>query len=106
MRLSLALVALTACYHFSHELRPPMPGEQLATFSEREGTWFNGFVGTGRIDTAKYCRSPVRTRLEVSATDVLISVATLLIYTPHTLSVTCARNEVLVLRSGATPASW
>ncbi len=98
MRPTLALVALTACYHFSHELRPASPGEPLVTFSEREGTWFNGFVGTGRFDTAKYCRSPVRTGLEVSATDVAISIATLLIYTPHTMTVTCAREDVLVER--------
>jgi hypothetical protein len=96
LRAAAALVALTACYRYSHELRAPAPGEQLVTFSEHEGTWFNGFVGTGRFDAAKYCRSPVRTGLEVSAIDVIVSIATLLIYTPHTMSVTCARAEALV----------
>jgi len=55
----------------------------------RKPTWLNGFVGTGRVVTAKYCEDPVRTELQVRATDVLISIATLLIYIPHTLYVTC-----------------
>jgi hypothetical protein len=56
---------------------------------ERAGTWLNGFLGTGKIDTSQYCSDPIRTELRVNASDVLISIATLLVYTPHTLYVTC-----------------
>lgn len=43
------------------------------------------------MDATRYCEQPVRTELEVTLTDVLLSVVTLLIYTPHTLRVTCAQ---------------
>jgi hypothetical protein len=37
-----------------------------------------------------YCDQPVRTELRVTAVDVLLSLVTVLIYTPHTLYVTCS----------------
>src|SRR3954463_396645 len=90
MRALAALIVITTgCYHFSYENRPAPPGERLVTYREHTGTWLNGFVGRGRIDVHAYCDSPVRTGLEVSAGDVLVSVLTLLIYTPHTQPVTC-----------------
>lgn len=85
-----AALASSGCYHFAFEQeRRPTPGARLVTYEERQPTYLNGFVGTGRVDTAKYCADPVKTELRVTAVDVLLSVATLLIYTPHTLSVTC-----------------
>src|SRR5262245_11468304 len=80
------------CYHFSFELpqQPPVaPPAATVTHTERVPTYVNGFVGTGRVDTSRYCANPIRTELRVTAADVLLSVATLLIYTPHTLTVTC-----------------
>ncbi len=92
-----ALVAPSAgCYHyvFEHQAEPASAQvarkpEALVTYSERVPTYLNGFVGAGKVDTGRYCADPVRTELRVTATDVLISGATLLIYTPHTLYVTC-----------------
>jgi hypothetical protein len=88
-RLLLAVMA-SGCYHFSFEQRSPPPGARLVVFKERPATHVNGFVGTGTVDVRKYCAEPIRTELRVTATDVLLSMATLLIYTPHTLYVTCA----------------
>jgi Bor protein len=82
-------VALVGCYHYEFVQRAPAPGESLVTHRERRPTWLNGLVGTGVTDTAQYCAHPVRTELRVEAIDVLVSLATLLIYTPHTLYVTC-----------------
>ena len=101
------LLALTGCYHFSFEQRPPTSTTfltstdgsitakpprvppRLVTYERTVPTYFNGFVGTGRIDTSQFCDEPVRTELRVNARDVLASVFTLLTYTPHTLYVTC-----------------
>jgi hypothetical protein len=86
----LALALGTGCYHYRFDLKAPSPAEgSSVTYEERVPTWLNGFVGTGHIDATRYCAQPLRTELKVTATDVLLSVATLLIYTPHTLSVTC-----------------
>jgi hypothetical protein len=91
MRLLLAVALLTGCYHYEfRQTAPPAPGMVLVTHVERRPTYLNGFIGTGRIDTSRYCDHPVSTELKVTGTDVLLSIATLLIYTPHTLSVTCA----------------
>jgi hypothetical protein len=100
MRFLLVAAVLTAgCYHYSFEQRTPAPGEQVVTHVVRAPTFFNGFVDTGRVDTSKYCADPVRTELKVRASDVLISIATLLIYTPHTLYVTCpAASDITVTR--------
>lgn len=87
--LSLLLLAPSGCYRYRFELRPEPPESRLVTHEMRVPTYLNGFVGTGRVETARYCEQPVRTELEVTATDVLLSVVTLLIYTPHTLRVTC-----------------
>jgi hypothetical protein len=84
-----AVVLASGCYHYSFEQRQPAPGETLTRHTIRAATWINGFVGTGRVDTAQYCAHPVRTELQVRASDVLLSLVTLLIYTPHTLYVTC-----------------
>jgi hypothetical protein len=90
-----ALLGLLAsgCYHFSFEQRPAPPGARLVVHKERPATYVNGFVGTGAVDVKKYCADPIRTELRVTATDVLLSMATLLIYTPHTLYVTCAEPQ-------------
>jgi hypothetical protein len=91
----LMLGCTTGCYHFRFEQQtpPPPPEARLVTYEERVPTYLNGFIGTGIVDTTRYCARPVRTELRVSALDVLLSVGTLLIYTPHTLSVTCAARE-------------
>lgn len=92
MRVAPVVVAaalVSGCYHYAFEQRPPAAGEALQRHAIRVPTWLNGLVGTGRVDTAQYCARPVRTELEVRATDVLLSIVTLLIYTPHTLYVTC-----------------
>jgi len=88
-----ALLLASGCYHYSFEQRRAQPGEQLVTFTKRAPTYVNGLVGTGTLDARRYCADPVRTELEVRATDVLISIATLLIYTPHTLRVTCGTAD-------------
>jgi hypothetical protein len=86
------LVALAplGCYHFAFDLPRAGPAPPTTvTYTERVPTYVNGFVGTGRVDASRYCSDPIRTELRVTAADVLLSMATLLIYTPHTLSVTC-----------------
>jgi hypothetical protein len=105
--LSLALPALVCgCYHFTFDQEPPMTPsaspagsvatapppapKKVVTYEERVGTYLNGFIGNGRVETARYCERPVRTELRVTAIDVLFGVGTLLIYVPHTLYVTCA----------------
>lgn len=98
--LALVLASTPGCYHYAFEQREAPPGTPLVTRSERVPTFLNGFVGEGRVDTRRYCEHPVRTQLVVSATDVLLAVGTLLIYTPHTLSVTCPAAE---LREPARP---
>jgi hypothetical protein len=85
--LALLLLSTAGCYRF--EQRPEPPGAALVTHEERVPTYLNGFLGTGRLETARYCEQPIRTELQVTATDVLLSLVTLLIYTPHTLRVTC-----------------
>ncbi len=90
--LSLALLALAGCYRYRFEQRAePPPEPRLITHEVRVPTYLNGFLGTGRVDTTQYCERPVRTELEVTAPDVLLSLVTLLLYTPHTLRVTCER---------------
>jgi hypothetical protein len=83
------------CYHFAFDLAPPDTGAASETVSyvSRPPTYVNGFFGTGKVDTKAYCAHPLRTELHVSATDVLISIATLLIYTPHTLTVVCPAGD-------------
>jgi hypothetical protein len=97
------VLALTGCYHFSFEQRTPAGTTtvtssdgsitarptHLVTYERTVPTYFNGFVGTGLIDTSQYCDQPVRTELKVNTRDVLASIFTLLTYTPHTLYVTC-----------------
>lgn len=89
MRFVVFFVLCAGCYHYSFEQRQQRAGEREVTHARRSATWLNGFVGTGEVDTDRYCADPIRTELRVNATDVLISIATLLIYTPHTLYVTC-----------------
>lgn len=104
-RLRVALIALVGaalagCYHFEFVQNPPtttltssdgrpVRPKRLVTYTESVPTYLNGFVGTGKVDTSKYCARPIRTDLRVTSTDVFVSFWTLLIYTPHTLSVTC-----------------
>jgi hypothetical protein len=99
---TLFATASAGCYHYTFEFRrpplsaglAPVPGvaaydPNVIVYTERVHTWVNGFVGNGRLDVRMFCRNPIRAELKVTATDVLISAATLLIYTPHTLTVTC-----------------
>lgn len=88
----LVAAALAGCYHYTFEERPA--NGPTITYRERRPTWFNGFVGNGRVDTSKYCAHPVKTELRVTASDVALGVGTLLIYTPHTLFVTCERPRL------------
>jgi hypothetical protein len=98
----------TGCYHFAFEQRPPTsttfvtssdgsisarPPGRLVTYERTVPTYFNGFVGTGRIDTSQFCDQPVRTELKVNTRDVLASLFTLFTYTPHTLYVTCEEER-------------
>lgn len=86
---AVVLVTGTSCYHYAFEQRRPDPESRLVTHVERRPTYLNGFVGTGTVETVQFCDAPVRTELRVTAIDVLLSLATLLVYTPHTLTVTC-----------------
>jgi hypothetical protein len=118
-----AIFASIGCYHFAFDLPPPegacaaagtapTPAAQGRTrasagaggegragvgatveYVSHPPTYVNGFVGTGRVDTRVYCAHPLRTELNVGVGDVLISMATLLIYTPHTLTVVCPAVE-------------
>jgi hypothetical protein len=98
MRLCLVLAGLllsSSCYHYRFRHGPAAgTGEagRTVTYEIRSATYLNGFVGTGEVDVGKYCPDPVHTELRVRASDVLLSLATLLIYTPHTLYVTCPRD--------------
>lgn len=91
-------VLATGCYRYTFEQRARAPGEQVVTHVERRPTWFNGFVGRGEVYTQKFCAHPIRTELKVNASDVLLSAVTLLIYTPHTLYVTCPEREDVTRR--------
>jgi hypothetical protein len=91
--LCLATVMLTGCYHYQFVQRAPAPGKTLVTYSERQPTWLNGFLGTGEVDARRYCANPVQTELRVEPLDVLLSIATILIYTPHTMYVTCEADS-------------
>ena len=91
MRALALLVLVAGCYHYTFEHRAPAPGEQLVRHEHRVPTYINGLVGTGTVDVTRDCAQPVRTELQVRPTDVLLAVVTLLIYTPHTLYVVCAR---------------
>jgi hypothetical protein len=95
-------ISSTGCYHYTFQHRPESAAlkggsekdeKALVTYKERRPTYLNGFVGNGEIDTTRYCAEPVRTELRVTAVDVLISFGTLLIYTPHTLYVTCEASS-------------
>jgi len=86
-------LVLSGCYHYSFEQRPRSARHDVTVFKERRPTYLNGFIGTGKVDTSAYCEQPLRTELRVTGTDVLLSLATLLIYTPHTLYVTCPRAD-------------
>jgi hypothetical protein len=94
----------SGCYHFEFEHQgatTPAGAGRTVTYKQRRPTYLNGFIGTGRIDTTRYCAEPVKTELRVTATDVLISVVTLLIYTPHTLYVTCSEPAATDVSSSA-----
>jgi hypothetical protein len=99
MRGLVAIALCAGCYHYSFEQRPQRPDEATVRHRHRAPTWLNGFVGTGEVDATRYCDDPIRTELRVRASDVLISIATLLIYTPHTLYVTCGVPGGAVTRS-------
>lgn len=98
---ALALALTCGCYHFSFEQHgvrtvtssaepgAPPPELRVVTYEEEVPTYLDGFVGTGTIDTSRYCREPVRTELRVTLRDVMIAMGTFFVYTPHTLSVTC-----------------
>src|SRR5260221_14746127 len=83
------VVATGGCYHFSFEQRPPVASNQSGpaqpnpsgevTYHERAATYVNGFVGTGRVESYRYCPHPIRTELRVTALDVLLGFVTLLI---------------------------
>jgi len=102
MRLCIVLVGLlfsSSCYHyrFRHGPAAGTGGEagRTVTYEIRSATYLNGFVGTGEVAVDKYCPDPIHTELRVRASDVLLSLVTLLIYTPHTLYVTCPRDAAV-----------
>ncbi len=100
---ALSIACLTGCYHYTFEHRPESvtltsaggivatEQKRTVTYERSVPTYLNGFVGNGRIDTSELCDNPIRTELRVTPADVAVSAATLLIYTPHTLYVTCER---------------
>lgn len=90
--LLLALSALAGCYRFAFQQEPDT-SRSTVTYTKHPATFVNGFIGTGVVDAHEYCPHPIRTELHVSAGDVLISLATLLVYTPHTLDVVCPASE-------------
>lgn len=98
-----SLVVATGCYRYAFEQN--VTAAPVVTHEVRVATYLNGFVGTGRVDTSRFCEDPVRTRLKVRASDVLISIATLLIYTPHTLYVTCPLGPDVATRGSGRPSS-
>jgi hypothetical protein len=79
----------SGCYRYAFELGREPTGGPTVTYVSHPATFLNGFVGTGSVDALAYCPDPIRTELKVSFTDVLVSVASLLVYTPHTLKVVC-----------------
>lgn len=94
---ALTLLPLAGCFHYSFVERPrvavagPITGQpQTITFSRRINSYLAGFVGRGDIDTSNFCAHPIKTDLHISGKDAALSAVTLLIYTPQTLSVTCA----------------
>lgn len=101
----LALSALTGCYHYTFDQRAEgvtltsangtiaTERKQTVTYQQSVPTYLNGFIGNGRIDTSELCDDPIRTELRVTPADVAVSIATLFIYTPHTLSVTCEKKR-------------
>jgi hypothetical protein len=91
--LLLALSALSGCYRFAFAQEPDT-SRPTVTYTNHPATFLNGFIGTGVVDAHVYCPHPIRTELHVSAGDVLISLSTLLVYTPHTLEVVCPASEV------------
>jgi hypothetical protein len=101
--LPVALLSSSGCYHFAFDLAPPR-GQATVTYVDHPPTFLNGFIGKGRVDAERYCAHPIRTELKVGATDVLVSVATLLIYTPHTLEVTCPVSPRVSPAAATTPA--
>jgi hypothetical protein len=104
--LLLAVTWTPGCYRFAFEQRVAPTPEPVATYVERRATYLNGLVGTGRIDTTRYCPAPVRTELRASVTDVLLSVVTLLVYTPRTLSVSCPLPTPNVEVDGQGAGRW
>jgi hypothetical protein len=92
MLLGSALLGASGCYRYAFDL-DKTPGTSV-TYTVHPATFFNGFFGEGHVDATAYCAHPVRTELKVSASDVLVSVASLLIYTPHTLEIVCPRDDV------------
>jgi len=85
---ALVILSLAGCYHYTFQEAAAPPGRTV-TYVSRQPTYLNGFVGNGRVDTRRFCERPVKTELKVTAADVALSAVTLLIYTPHTLYVTC-----------------
>jgi hypothetical protein len=98
MRFVILLALCAGCYHYSFEQRPPRADERQVTYVRRTPTYLNGLVGTGEVETQRYCADPIRTELRVRASDVLLSIVTLLIYTPHTQYVTCGVQERTAIR--------
>jgi hypothetical protein len=98
----LTLLGATGCYHFTFEQEPAKttitsagevtaPPRPTVTYEASVPTYLNGFVGEGRVATYAYCDRPVKTELRVTPYDVFLSMATFLVYTPHTLYVTCEK---------------
>ena len=92
--MALASISSIGCYHYSFDLATPSKGEPTITYVDHPPTFLNGFIGKGRVETQRYCEHPIRTELKVGATDVLVSIASLLIYTPHTLEVVCPLQPI------------
>jgi hypothetical protein len=96
------LLALAGCYHYG--FRQDTETAATVTYVEHPPTFVNGFIGTGWVDARAHCERPIRTELYVGATDVLVSVVTLFIYTPHTLEVVCPAPAIQPAVAGSRGA--
>lgn len=99
--LALGLVSTTACYHAVVETGRT-PGTTVVQ-KPWVGTYIFGLVAAQPIDVSAECRSGVaRVETQQSFVNGLVSGITLGIYTPRTVTVTCAATRTGALGTGAT----
>lgn len=95
MRLRWAVVLLavlaTGCYRVTYVAPHVMPG---AVHDESPSFFFWGLVGEAHYDLSSFCPGQVaRVRTGMNVLDGLLTLITLGIYSPRTVSVTCALGQ-------------